>query len=263
MTTPGTVPNSGVGAIQSNPNSQSNGQVKILVGNETKPAQLLNAAKNNEAGITVIIPGNLSSSAVQNLIAFFKNNANSFRITHLEVADGKLTLALKAADKTKQATMTNAAFQLTGAAVSGVWVGRAMYKSSATPNSLGANQPPSKLGGNQSPGTGKLPDDKLDAPFSQALDDRPRGPANSRARDFDGGASNLDCMTSAKGANLQAHIQMSQAFQAGAGGIGSMVAAPAQHASDKANAEAQHLDHALSFLQDLISQNNNNANSLN
>lgn len=254
MTTVGTEPNSGVGAIQSNPNSQSNGQVKILVGNETKPAQLLNAAKNNEAGITVIIPGNLSSSAVQNLIAFFKNNANSFRITHLEVADGKLTLALEAADKTKQATMTNAAFQLTGAAVSGVWIGAAMPRSSVTPN---------KIGGNQSPGTGKLPDDKLDAPFSQALDDRPRGPVNSRTRDFNGGADDFEYMTSGKGANLQAQIQMSQAFQAGLGGIGSMVAAPAQHASDKANAEAQHLDHALSFLQDLISQNNNNANSLN
>ncbi|MFN7505530.1 MAG: hypothetical protein ACK5Q1_08210, partial [Limnobacter sp.] len=93
----------------------------ILVGNETKPAQLLAAAKNNEAGVTVIIPGNLSSSAVQELIAFFKNNANSFRITHLEVAGAKLTLTLKAADKSKQATMTNAAFQLTGAAVSGLW----------------------------------------------------------------------------------------------------------------------------------------------
>jgi len=210
---------------------------------------LLAAAKNNEAGVTVIIPGNLSSSAVQELIAFFKNNANSFRITHLEVAGAKLTLTLKAADKSKQATMTNAAFQLTGAAVSGLWVAGAMRQSSVTP--------PGKMGGTQ---PAKMPGDGPDVPFSQALDDRPRGGPNNRTRDLD---DFVDPITGGRGVNLQAHIQMAQAAQGALGGIGSMFAAPAQHYADTLNAQAQYFDQTLSFLQDLISQNNNNANGLN
>lgn len=236
------------------PADQSANGVKILVGNETKTEQLENAVNNNKAGLIIVIPGNLSSSAVQNLLAFFKKNADSFRITHLEVVDDKLVLSLKAADDTKQATMIQAGFQLAGAAVSGLWVGGAMRQHAMTPN---------KIGGNQTPDTAKLPDDKLDGPFSQALDNRPPVSATTRNRDLGSTAGDdLEFLASGKGVNLQGHIQMSQAAQGVLGGIGGLVAAPVQHGAETATAHAQHLDHTLSFLQDLVSQNNNAANSL-
>ena len=239
--------------ISSTANNSSAEGVKIRVGNDTKTEQLENAVKNNKSGLTVIIPGNLSSSTIQNLLAFFKKNVDSFRVTLLDVAADKLTLSLKAADDTKQATMIQAGFQMAGAAVSGLWVGGALRQHGMVPN---------KIDGGKIPDTAKLPDDKLDGAFSQALDNRPPAPVTTRNRDLGGAADDMEFLASGKGVNLQAHIQMSQAAQGVLGGVGGLAAAPLQHGAEIGRSHVDFLGQTGANLQELISYFNNATNSL-
>lgn len=256
MASPGKVTNRIVPELSA-PNNKPLGEVRILVGDGTKPAHLHKALLNNEAGVSIIIPGNLSTSTIQKLITFFKDIAIKFRITRLEVADKKLILTLEAAVKAKQSTMVNAGFQIAGGAVSGVWVGGAMRRpSGAAPSNV-----PGKPG---SPGAGKLPESKIDTeiPFSMALDNPPPSRPNFRTRDDFSVSNGPDVIADGRGGNLHGHIQMAQGAQAVIGGIGGMWGASLQQQADTRNAESSHLDHVLSFLQELISQNENNANNV-